>query len=138
MMAVALAAAFDPDYPLSRSLPTPPSARAPVSPEPPQQLAALQLQALSPRGAVAAADLRFRWVADGAPAVPCELVLLDEDMAEIHRGPVAGNECAVDAELRLALQAAGGFRGAQLFWFVAARGRAEAARSAPVAFAISR
>jgi len=133
MMAMAFAAAFDPDYPLSRSLPTPPSARVPVSPEAP-----LHLQALSPRGAVAASGLRFRWIAEDAPDVPCELVLLDEDMAEIHRGPVGGNEHAMDAELRLALQAAGGFRGAQLFWFVAARHRDPASRSAPVAFSISR
>lgn len=128
MIGVAVTAALDPDYPLPRSVANGASAAHGLD---------LMPKPLAPRGAVAEDAVRFRWTWTGPRDAAFDLVLLDEQLDEIYRRPVRGNELAVDAELRQVLDpalAAGG----QLHWYVVAAEHAGALRTAPVAFGFRR
>lgn len=126
LMALAVVAAVDPDYPVARSIPTSASAVGGWR---------LLPVVLAPRGTVAVADLRFRWTWPGARDTAFELVVLDEEHEELARREVRGNEYPADAAMQQLLR---GQADGQLHWFVVARDGERLARSAPMAFRFSR
>jgi hypothetical protein len=119
LIAVAVAAAVDPEYPLPRSVPEIVSAG---------EGAALAPRCLAPRGKVGADPVCFRWAWDGAPPA-LDFVLLDEQLDEVLRQRVSGSELVAAGELRERLQAGG-----QLHWYVEGEVAGQPVRCAPVAF----
>jgi hypothetical protein len=124
LIAVAVAAALDPEYPLPRLLPTHTSAAepGPLVPDP-----------VSPRGAMTGDAVRFVWRADGehgdGPAPALYIVVLDEQLEAIGRFAVQGGDWVPQQALAARLRS-----GAQFHWQIEAVAGAERRRSAPAAF----
>jgi hypothetical protein len=126
LIVAAVAAAFDPDYPMPREV-----LQAILQ----RRVTSEGLVAMEPRGALDAAPASFRWSwnGDGASSRAFTLVALDAESRELARVPVKGCEMAVEGPFRHAIETA-----AEFHWYVETSAQNGVVRSVPAACAISR
>ena len=126
LIVAAVAAAFDPDYPMPREV-----LQAILK----RRVTSEGLVAMEPRGALDAppASFRWSWNGDGASSRNFTLVALDAESRELARMPVVGCEMAVEGPFRHAIETA-----AEFHWYVETSAQNGVVRSTPAACAISR
>lgn len=126
LIVAAVAAAFDPDYPMPREV---------LQAIQQRRVTSEGLVAMEPRGALDATPASFRWIwnGDGASSRAFTLVALDAESREVARVPVVGCEIAVEGPFRHAIEAA-----AEFHWYVETPAQNGVVRSVPAACAISR
>ncbi|MGE3171377.1 MAG: hypothetical protein AB7O97_02050 [Planctomycetota bacterium] len=122
LLGAAVVAAFDPEYPLPRSVPGTVSA---------EEVPLLLPRLAAPSGAVASGPILFLWSWEPLDA-EVEVVLLDERLDEVVRIPATGGVVEVDLPWLRALPP-----GTQVHWRVEGTRRGQPVRTAPAAFWIS-
>jgi len=124
LLATAIFAALNSDYPVLPPVPGSSTDRS----------AQLVPQLVEPTGLVDSPVGWFRWSWAGAEAT-CTMVLLDEELAEVHRQQVLGRELPVVGRLAQLLAA-----GSRFHWFVEVEMpvNGEVVASRPAAFGFSR